>query len=81
MDDAYEISTEQCPNRVEFIQKLFEHYWHRFPKEYLDELLEQQRYNKQKCKLNEKVLVDCLVILKKQITYHQISGDNDVFLN
>lgn len=66
MDDTYEISTEQCPDRVEFIQKLFEHYWNRFPKEYLDELLE---------------LLDCLVILKKQITYHQTSGDNDVFLN
>ena len=41
-DTTFDISSEQCSNRVKCIQKLSDHYWSRFSKEYLQELSEQQ---------------------------------------
>ena len=63
-DTTFDISSEQCSNRVKYIQKLFDHYWSRFRKEYLQELSEQQRYNQRKFKTNESLLIDGVVIIK-----------------
>ena len=41
-DTTFDISSEQCSNCVKCIQKLLDHYWSRFSKEYLQELSEQQ---------------------------------------
>ena len=51
-DTTFDISSEQCSNRVKYIQKLLDHYWSRFRKEYLQELSERQRYNQRKFKTN-----------------------------
>ena len=52
-DTAFDISSEQCSNRVKYIQKLLDHYWSRFIKEYLQELSKQQRYNQRKFKTDK----------------------------
>ena len=83
-DTAFDISSEQCSNRVKYIQKLFDHYWSRFRKEYLQELSEQQRYNQRKFKTDESLLLDDVVIIKDEIniqTIHcEINGDKDELL-
>ena len=53
-------------NRVEYIQKLLDHYWSRFRKEYLQELPEQQRHYQRKFKTNESLLIDYVVIIKDE---------------
>ena len=45
---TFNISSEKCSNRVKYIQKLLDHYWSRFRKEYLQELSEKQGYNQRK---------------------------------
>ena len=47
---TFDISSEQCSNGVKYIQKLLDHYWSRFRKEYLQELSEKQVYNQRKFK-------------------------------
>ena len=83
-DTTFDISSEQCSNRVKYIQKLFDHYWSRFRKEYLQELSEQQRYNQRKFKTDESLLLDDVVIIKDEIniqTIHcEINGDKDELL-
>ena len=53
-------------NRVEYIQKMLDHYWSRFRKEYLQELPEQQRHYQRKFKTNESLLIDNVVIIKDE---------------
>ena len=52
-DTTFDISSEQCSNRVKYIQKLLDHYWSRFIKEYLQELSKQQWYNQRKFKTDK----------------------------
>ena len=65
-DTTFDISSEQSSDRVKCIQKLLDHYWCRFSKEYLQELSEQQRYNQRKFKRDESFLTDDVVIIKDE---------------
>ena len=79
-DTTFDISSEQCSNRVKYIQKLLDHYWSRFRKEYLQELSERQRYNQRKFKTNQSFLIDDVVIVKDETIHHETNGGKEELL-
>ena len=65
-DTNFDISSEQCSSCLKYIQKLLDHYWSRFRKEYLQELSEQQWYSQWKFKTDESLLIDDVVKIKDE---------------